>query len=162
MKFFALPLLLLFSSMSVASGIDWYKLKLDNYSIFTTKDKLIKKYGAGKRNKPDYECGAFTDEQPGAPYHQIVYPSFTFIGGTKGNFLLQEYVFSDNAIGTLTYKDKKLSNATTIDEFIQIFDLRLKDINTEHVFLHSFTSDDAASFTFKNNKLSKLRYWTDC
>src|SRR6185295_2765725 len=68
-------------------------IKFKGLGLTTTKKEVITKLGPGKRIETNYDCGFFSSDQSKAPYYQLGYPDFRFIGSDKDNFYLQSVDF---------------------------------------------------------------------
>lgn len=149
------------------SDFELKNLKFKGLEFNTTKEKLIKVLGHGKKVETNYECGFFTNDQDGGPYYQLVYSDFNYIGSDKGKFFLQNVQFDLDGKIKFYYQDIELSGMTNKDVFIKIFGKKAEENFTKHpdhetFFFYSKDSDDAAVFTFKNGRLHKFEYWTPC
>lgn len=110
--------------------------------------------GRGKQIETNYECGFFASDQEGAPYYQLAYPDFTYIGSDKEKvFYLQSVYFDSNGSIKLKYLEKELTGETT--------DMVTRN-NANMLLLYSKDSDDGGIFWFKNGRLFKFEYWTPC
>ena len=148
------------------SDFDLKKIKFKGLEFSTTKQTIIKTFGQSKIVDTDYECGFFTNDQPGGPYYQMVYPEFTYIGSDKEKFYLQQVNFDSKGQIIIKYGDKDLSGLTTVEQFCKIIgdtsDNIFQKPDRDSVLIYSKDSDDGAIFTFKNGRLIKFEYWTPC
>jgi hypothetical protein len=149
------------------SDIELENLKFKGLGFSSTKEKIIESFGQPKIIATNYECGAFTNDQPGGPYYLLDYNGFNYIGSDKETFSLNIVEFDKKGITKLQLGDKELSGLTTEDDFIKIFGEKVKDKFVKHsdhdtFLLHSRDSDDGVVFTFKNGRLHKFEYWTPC
>jgi len=162
-------LFIIISTISRGQQIDFElkNIKFKGLEFSTTKETIIKSFGQGKKVETNYECGFFTNDQPGGPYYQLVYGDFNYIGSDKENFYLQNVNLDMKGSIKINYGDKELSALTTKDEFVKIFGEWVNDYFVKHAdhdtfLLYSKDSDDGAVFTFKNGRLYKFEYWTPC
>lgn len=162
-------LLLLTATILRGQEIDLEKVRFRGLDFTTTKEKVIKAFGQGKRVETNYECGFFTNDQELGPYYQLVYNSFDYIGSDKDKFFLQHVNFDTKGEIKLDYLNTQLSGQTTIGDFTKIFGDKVIENFEKHldqdvvsILVYSKGSDDGAVFTFKNNKLVKFQYWTPC
>jgi hypothetical protein len=163
-----ISLIILFTStFTEAEDFNWDYLKHDGLTISKAKSDILGKYGEVKKVFPDYECGFHADDQSGAPYYQLNYKFFTYIGSDKESFILEEFNFNKNKVSSLSYKGNKLSSSLNKDEFSKVFgDIAAKYFkkypDEDSISLFSMTSDDAAIFKFVNGSLSSYSYWSPC
>jgi hypothetical protein len=162
-------LLLLIATISRGqkSDIELDDLKFKGLGIISTKGKIIESLGEPKIVDTNYECGAFTNDNPGGPYYQLVYTDFNYIGSDKEEFFLENVDFDINGKMKIYYQDKVLSGRTTVDDFIKIFGDKVKHSFVRHsdhdtFLLRSTDSTDGVVFTFKNGRLNKFEYWAPC
>jgi hypothetical protein len=142
------------------------KIKFRGLEFSTTKQTIIKALGQPKIVDTDYECGFFSNDQPGGPYYQLVYSDFNYIGSDKEKFYLQKVNFDSKGNIIIKYGDKELSGLTTKEQFCKIigdtFDNIFKNPDSDSILIYSKDSDDGAAFTFKNGRLLIFEYWTPC
>jgi len=145
---------------------DLGKIKFNGIGFIASKQTIIKTFGQPKIVDTDYECGFFTNEQPGGPYCQLVYTDFNYIGSEKENFCLQKVNFDPKGKVIIKYGDKELNGLTTVEQFCKIIGDTCDNIfpnpDRDSVLVYSNDSDDGAIFTFKNGRLLKFEYWTPC
>ena len=123
MKVFLIGLFLAFStSLSFGQELrfELELIKFKGLSYESSKGEITKIFGTPKIIDPQYECGAYSESQPGAPYEQLIYKSFIFIGNEKENYILDQITFYEKGI-FLEIDGYKLSNATSKDRFIKLF-----------------------------------------
>ena len=86
-------LLLLIATISRGqkSDIELENLRFKGLGFISTKEIIIEAFGEPKIIDPKYECGPFTNDQPGGPYYQLVYGDFNYIVATKRNSILNTY-----------------------------------------------------------------------
>jgi hypothetical protein len=149
------------------SDFDLGNIKFRGVDFVATKDKIIKSFGQPKRVDTNYECGGFSNDQPGGPFYQLVYASFNYIGSDSIDFALENVTFDLKGQTKMVYGKNELSGQTTEEDFVKILGSKVKKIfderpNKDSVLLYSNDSDDGAIFTFKNGKLFKFEYWTPC
>jgi len=150
------------------SDFDLKNLKFMELDFYVTKEAIVNALGKGKRLATNYECGFFAYDQKGAPYYQLVYPNFNYIGSDKEKFFYLENVNFDTAgIVTIKYLERELTGRTTEAEFVRIFGDSVKaDFvkkgEENSLLLYSKGSDDGAVFIFRKERLFKLQYWTPC
>jgi hypothetical protein len=158
--------LITFCSFGQRYNFDLDRVKFKGLGLKTTKKEITKLFGQGRRVETNYECGFFTNDQPGGPYYQLVYSDFNFIGSDKEDFYLQSVDFDPKGKMKILYGDKILNGQTTKEEFVKMFG----DIVSEHfnnpdnkaIVLIANDRDDGARFTFKDGRLVKFEYWTPC
>jgi hypothetical protein len=135
------------------SNFDLNKIKFRGLEFSTTKQTIIKAFGQPKIVDTDYECGFFTNDQPGGPYYQLIYADFNYIGSDKEKFYLQKVKFDSKGKMIIKYGDKELSGLTTKEQFCKIigdaFDNIFKNPDSDSILIYSKDSDDGAAFTFK-------------
>lgn len=162
-------LLILIATISRGQENDFElkNIQFKGLEFSTTKEKLIKTFGQGKKVETNYECGFFANDQEGGPYYQLVYLDFDYIGSDKDKFFLQHVNFDTKGKIKIIYSGTELSGRTTKDEFIRMFGNKVKERfekspDKDSILLYSKGSDDGAIFTFRDNKLTKFEYWTPC
>ena len=143
------------------------KIEFDGLPFYTNKQLIEGKFGTGEIDTPRYECGFFTDDQPGGPYHQLVYSGFNYIGSVSEKFLLESVNFELCKDHQLKYDGVVLNAQTTQEIFSKIFGKYASDHFKEHpdndgIILMVPDNDDGARFTFKNGKLVQFEYWSSC
>lgn len=143
------------------------KLVFRGVPFNTTKEAVIKAFGAGKKVDTNYECGGFANDQPGGPFYQLAFDGFNYIGSDKTNFYLQDVYFDSQGKVQLQYGDIFFSGKTTDSEFVKTFGDKaqaglVKHSGFDTILLYSKGSDDAGLFTFKEGRLIKFEYWTPC
>jgi hypothetical protein len=147
-------------------NFDLNKLKFKGLGLKTTKKEIKGKFGQGKQVETNYECGFFTNDQPGGPYYQLVYTNFNFIGSDKEAFYLQGVDFDQKGKTKIAYADKILNGQTTKEEFINMFGDKVKkhfdNPDNDAIVLIADGRDDGARFTFKDGRLVRFEYWTPC
>ena len=161
-------LLLATISNGQETDFDLGSIKFRGVEFNPTKEQIIKAFGQPKWVETNYECGAFTNDQPGGPFHQLVYTGFNYIGGVKEDDLALENVsFDRSGQIKMKYREIELSARTSKEDIVKIFGNKAKEHfeaypDDDAILLYSKDSDDGAIFTFKNGKLSKFEYWTPC
>lgn len=143
------------------------KFKFQGNEFSLAKADVIKAFGQPKIVDPNYECGFYSNDQPGQPYYQLTYSYFNYIGSDKENFILESLDFDSKGKVILLYGDKILTGLTTKSEFAKIFgeDARThfeKHPDKVELILFAKDSDDGVLFTFKNGRLIKFEYWSPC
>jgi hypothetical protein len=143
------------------------EIKFNGLGFSEKKDVIIKTLGKGKIAQPEYECGFYSNDQPGGPFYQIIYPGFNYIGSDKERFILEIVSFDPKGEVKMKCGDEELSGLTTRSNFIKIFGEYARKYFEEHpdddsILLHSKGSDDGGTFIFKNGKLVRFRYWSPC
>jgi hypothetical protein len=148
-------------------SINLEKISFNGLGLISTREEIIKSFGKPDFVDANYECGAFTNDQPGAPYYFLDYKTFNYIGSDKEKFTLHKIAFDAKGFLELRYADKKLSGLTTRAEFIEMFG----DVARNHfrespdadsILLYSQDTDDGVIFTFRGDKLIGFQYWTPC
>jgi hypothetical protein len=142
-------------------------IKFKGLSYESTKDEIIRIFGTPKIIDPQYECGAYSESQPGTPYQQLIYKSFIFTGNEKEKYILQEITFDKKGDIFLEIDGHKLSNATSKDRFIELFVEKAKtyfddNLYAEEIMLYPKDQDSAYIFTFEEGFLFKIQYWSPC
>ncbi len=148
-------------------NFDLDKVKFKGLGLETTRKIIIEKFGQGKRTETNYECGFFAIDNSKAPYYQLAFNDFKFIGSDKDKFYLHIVDFDLKGKIKIDYGEKQLSGLTTEDDFIKMFGEKIsenfvKHPDTEAVPMYSKDSDDGAVFIFKDGRLIKFEYWTPC
>jgi hypothetical protein len=147
-------------------NFDLDKVKFKGLGLETTKKIIIEKFGQGKRIETNYECGFFALDNSKAPYYQLVFNDFKFIGSDKDKFYLHIVDFDLKGKIKIDYGDKILNGLTTKDEFIEMFGEIAKkhfdNPDNQAIILIADGRDDGARFTFKDGRLVKSEYWTPC
>jgi hypothetical protein len=146
---------------------DFNKVSFRGIEFSATKETIIKAFGQPKIAQTDYECGFFTNDQPGGPYYQLVYPDHNYIGSDKERFHLEHVHFDIQGDVKLQYGNRVLSGLSTKADIIEIFGDRAKTYFKENpgedsILLLSESSDDGVVLTFKGNTLIEFQYWTPC
>lgn len=159
--------MVLFSIASFGQyNFDLNKIKFNGQGLKTTKEKITRQFGQGRRVETNYECGFFASNGPGAPYYQLVYSGFNFIGSDKEGFYLQYVDFDPEGKIQIDYGDKIFSSRTTKVEFIKMFGNIVKqhfdNPNNTGIVLIADGRDDGARFIFKDGWLLRFEYWTPC
>lgn len=167
-----MQLVVLFWMVKVAicaqdGGIDLEKISFKGLRLIATKEEIIKSFGRPDLVDANYECGAFTNDQPGVLYYFLDYKTFNYIGSDKEKFTLHKIAFDAKGSLELRYADKKLSGLTNRAEFIQVFgDVARnhfrEDPDADSILLYSQDTDDGVIFTFRGDKLIGFQYWTPC
>ncbi|PIQ50323.1 MAG: hypothetical protein COW03_00355 [Cytophagales bacterium CG12_big_fil_rev_8_21_14_0_65_40_12] len=170
MKVFLIGLFLAFST-SPSFGqellFELELIKFNGLSYQSTKDEIVKIFGIPKIIDPQYECGAYSESQPGAPYEQLIYKGFIFIGNEKEKYILQEITFDSKGEIFLEIDGHKLSNATSKDRFIELFGEKAKtyfddNLYAEEIKLYPKDQDSGYIFSFEEGRLLKIHYWSPC
>lgn len=146
---------------------DFNKVSFRGINFSATKETIINAFGQPKIAQTEYECGFFTNDQPGGPYYQLVYPDYNYIGSDKERFYLEHVHFDIKGAVKLQYGNRVLSGLSTKADIIEIFGDRAKTYfkenpGEESILLLSESSDDGVVLTFKGNTLIKFQYWTPC
>ena len=146
---------------------DFDEIRFRGLGISATREIITKSFGQPEIVNTDYDCGFFTNDQPGGPYYQLVYEGFNYIGSDKEKFYLEHINFDSNGQIEMQYGDMELNGLSTKADFIAIFGDRAKTYFKENpgedsILLLSHESDDGVVFTFKGNRLIKFQYWTPC
>jgi len=149
------------------SDFDLAKIKFRGVDFISTKEKVIKSFGLPKRVDTNYECGGFSNDQPGGPFYQFVYTGFNYIGSDSVDFFLENVSFDLKGQIRMKYGENELSGQTSKEDFINIFFGKVRRpfeelLNEDSILLYSINSDDGAIFTFRNGRLLKFEYWTPC
>jgi hypothetical protein len=161
-------LLSLIVSISFAqqSSLDLNSLEFKGFGLKTTKKEIKEQFGQGKTVATNYECGFFTNDQPGGPYYQLTYSNFVFIGSDNDAFYLQSVDFDSKGVTILNYGNKIFSGTMTKAEFVDIFgDIakeHFKNPKNDKIVLIAHDRDDGARFWFKDGRLVRFEYWTPC
>jgi hypothetical protein len=165
-RFTILLTLISLGSFGQQYNFDLDKVKFKGLRLKTTKKEIEGKFGQGKRVETNYECGFFTNDQPGGPYYQIAFSDFTFIGSNKEEFYLQIVGFDQKGKTKINYGDKVLNGQTTKEEFIKMFGDTVRkhfdNPDNDAIVLIANGRDDGARFAFKDGLLIRFEYWTPC
>jgi hypothetical protein len=170
MKQIRMTILVLFFAQALPAqnnDFDTRKINFNGLQLSTTKREIVKLFGQGKRVDTNYECGFFTNDQPGGvPYYQLVYTDFNYIGSDKDNFYLERVNFDQKGKIKIRYGSTELSGLTTWEEFLKIFGKQAKNNSdkedSDSVLLISGSTDDGVRFTFRKGRLFRFQYWTPC
>lgn len=143
------------------------KIRFKSFGMMVEKATIMEAFGIPKIQYPEYECGFYSNDQPGAPFYQLVYEDFNYIGRDNERFLLEEVRFDRAGSITMVYDGVTISGKTTESAFATLIGDHRKERfvkQQDHtvVLLLSQDSDDGACFTFKNGKLVKFEYWSPC
>lgn len=162
-----IPILFVSYSFGQHSSIDLNKIHFKGLGYTLSKEKIVAKFGKPAIKYPEYECGFYTDDQPGGPYYQLVYEGFNYIGSDKERFILENVQLDPAGTIRLVYAGKELSGRTTKAQFAAIFGKAVKEQirknpNQDSILLFSKGSDDGVVFHFKGGKLVKFEYWSPC
>ncbi|HAC23775.1 MAG TPA: hypothetical protein DCE81_02545 [Cytophagales bacterium] len=153
-------------SFGQVSDFDLMQITFGGLNFSTPKQAIVEIFGQAEIIHTDYQCGFFTNDQPGGPYYQMVYTGFKYIGSDQEDFYLQQVDFNTGGQLILSYRDMKLSAETTVEEFCRIVGDSCHDVFRKPVFdsvlLYSKGSDAGAIFTFKDGRLLRFEYWTPC
>jgi len=140
--------------------IDSDNLRVNGLIYRASKEDIIKEFGKPIETfNPDYECGFLSNEMQGAEYYSMKYDFFVFTGNDTEGYLLEEVLMVSTLNARISYNGKTLSHSTTIQEFEEIFETT---VESDSLLLFFKGADDALNFTFKNGKLTKIRYWSPC
>lgn len=140
--------------------IDGSSLKIEGSSFKLGREVILKKFGKPLRIfEPKYECGFLSEAGQGNKYYSIEYKYFKFTGNSKAGYILEGIHFVPAIQHTITFRSKLISYKTTKKEFETIFSVK---IDGDRISLHQTGKDDAFIFSFVNDRLSKLQYWSPC
>lgn len=159
-------LLLLFLLMSSFYGqndskiIDSSFLKINGLGFSLKKEVIFKNFGKPARIfEPKYECGFLSEAEQGNKYFSLDYGNLTFTGNSKEGYQLEEIHFGPTLRHRVTFGKNLISHKTTKKEFEAIFGIKIS--GSEKV-LYNKDADDAFIFTFSNDRLTKIEYWSPC
>jgi hypothetical protein len=146
---------------ALAQSFDFEQLDFKGKGFNLEKADILKSFGEGEKKYTQYECGFFSNDQTGAPYYQLIYEGFSFIGSETETFSL-EFVHFENHDLILKYGDHELSRKTTKEMFSKIFKVKMSDLEDDVIIVFGAKSDDGVRFRFKHNRLFQFEYWTPC
>ena len=164
---FLVPFILLFNLKGQDTTFDLDLIKFRGINFTADKEEVIAAFGNPKIIEPEYECGFYSNDQPGGPYYQLVYDSFNYIGSDQEKFILEEVHFDKKGEITISYGDQVISGRTTKEEFIKIFGDYAKKYfqnypDKDMIVIFSEKDDDGGTFIFEENKLIKFEYFSPC
>ncbi|ANQ51750.1 hypothetical protein MY04_4412 [Flammeovirga sp. MY04] len=168
---FRLIIIVLICVSSISYGqvkaFDFSKLTFKGQEIILSKDVVIKTFGQGEIKDPQYECGFYSNDQPGAPYYQISFDSFNYIGSDSEKFILEHVNFNLYSDLSIQYEKWTLNGQTTKADLIKIFGDNVETYFANNpelndILIHNTNGDDGVIFSFKENRLIRFQYWSPC
>lgn len=164
---FLIPFVFLVKIIGQDTTFDLDLIKFRGMNFSADKEEIIAAFGEPEINDPEYECGFYSNDQPGGPYYQLVYDGFNYIGSDQEKFILEEVQFDKKGDVKIYYGNQVISGLTTKEEFIQIFgDYARKYFQNypdkNGIVIFSSKNDDGGTFIFEGNRLIKFEYFSPC
>lgn len=155
------------SAFGQIKAFDFSILKFKGLDFSVPKETLISTLGQGEINSPQYECGFYSNDQPGGPYYQIVFNSFNYIGSDSEKFILEHVHFDSDSSLSIQYGKWLLNGYTTKADLFEIFGDYVKTYfannpDNNDILIFDKSGDDGVIFTFKNERLIGFQYWSPC
>ncbi|WP_062616235.1 hypothetical protein [Flammeovirga sp. SJP92] len=155
------------SSFGQVKAFDFSKLTFKGLEFRLSKDLVIKTFGLGEIIDPQYECGFYANDQQGAPFYQMSFNSFNYIGSDSEKFILENVYFNLDSGLSIQYDRWTLNGQTTKADLVEIFGDYVKTYfannpEVNDILIYDANGDDGVIFTFKENRLISFRYWSPC
>lgn len=141
------------------------KFKVNGISVYAfSKENIEKSFGKPiKYFEPNYECGFLSSSEQDEKYYSYQYNGILLTGNDEQNYVVEELDFSqfDFKKYTVEINGSAIDNNTTVEQLRVILkdNFKLNENNT--IFLHD-VGDDNFEVEFKDNKISKIQYWSPC
>ncbi|WP_133558767.1 hypothetical protein [Pedobacter duraquae] len=135
-------------------------LKINGSGFNLKKELILKSFGKPTRIfEPKYECGFLSEDEQGNKYFSLDYGNLKFTGNKKEGYQLEEIHFGPALRCKITFGKKLISHTTTRKEFESITGVKISGSGKT---IYNKGADDAYIFTFVNDRLAKIEYWSPC
>jgi len=155
---FALPFLFGFQTQKAV--IDCDQLAVNGLKCVISRHDIYDVFGLELESyEPNYECGFYSSKEQGTTYYSLRFKHVIFTGNNEEGYFIDKVVMDPSSYVKITYKGKLLSHTTTVQQFEAIFGTK---VDGESCMLFFKGADDALLFTFENNLLRTIEYWSPC